>query len=161
MNLPLRVMAVAAATGRVGMVFLVGWELKYWDCSSAAAKTPESAALVMKDWIISCDAKIVVTEKDTEDSRKGEKTKFLIANMRKSAAKEGLLTMAVIRPREYKNKYIEAEVLAAKFPDLQLILPKRDKFYENEPRYTVIFEALALAEVAQQQGTIGLAAAMG
>lgn len=158
---PLRVLAVAAATGRVGMALLVGWELKLWDCSSVAADSPESAAWAIKSWIESCDAKIAITEAVTKSSRKGDKTKALIAAMHRQALDDGLLTIAVVRPRNHKNKYIEAEELILKYPELRHRQPKREKIYHTEPRSTVIFEALALAGVVRRNGTIGLTAAMG
>jgi hypothetical protein len=68
------------------------------------------------------------------------------------AADHELLDIAVERPSLFPNKYAEAEALAARYPELAAWKPKPRRFFDNEPRNTVLFEALALGDfiVARQ-----------
>jgi hypothetical protein len=57
-----------------------------------------------------------------------------------------LLDVAVARECCYANKYVEADALAERYPDIAAWKPKKRRFFDNEPRNTVLFEALALAD---------------
>ena len=54
----------------------------------------------------------------------------------------------------YANKYDEAEALAERFLEMKPWLPKRRTLWDEEPRLTIIFEALSLALRALQQDRI-------
>ena len=69
--------------------------------------------------------------------------------------------MAVAREQEYANKYEEAAALGEQFPDLAPWVPKKRRFFDNEPRNTVLFEAVALALSILNGPTPVLAHAMG
>ncbi len=85
----------------------------------------------------------------------------IIDTMRETAKNSGLLTVSVPLPREHQNKHEAATELSARYSDLAPWQPPKRKIYEPEPRNYVLFEALALADAIERQGTIGLAAAMG
>ena len=53
--------------------------------------------------------------------------------------------MSVPRIQDYANKYEEAAALALQYPDIKPWLPPKRRFFDNEPRSTVLFEALSLA----------------
>ena len=72
-----------------------------------------------------------------------------------------MLDVSVIREQAYANKYEEAEAIAGRYPELQTWLPKKRRFFENEPRSTVIFEAMALALIILRDPARQLGAAMG
>ncbi len=149
---PNRILALAAGTGRVGIVFIVGHRLMDWQVSNRAAKSPVLVAAFLRKVIASHKPDVVVTEKLSIASHKGERTKALIAAMCAVAADHELLDIAIERPNAFPNKYAEAEALAARYPELAAWKPKPRRFFDNEPRNTVLFEALALADfiVAKQ-----------
>jgi hypothetical protein len=134
------------------MVFIVGQRLMDWQVSNRAAKSPVLVAAFLRKVIASHKPDVVVTEKPSTASHKGERTKALIAAMCEVAADHELLDIAVERPSLFPNKYAEAEALAARYPELAAWKPKPRRFFDNEPRNTVLFEALALGDfiVARQ-----------
>lgn len=142
---PNRVLAVAAATGRIGMVFLIGNRLMDWQISGKAAKSPELAARFAASIIHSHRPDVFITEKIDAARNKGDKAKALVASMAAIAAEHELLDIAVERPHNFPNKYAEAAVLIERYPEITAWQPTR-RFFDNEPRNTVLFEALALAE---------------
>jgi hypothetical protein len=88
---------------------------------------------------------VVVTEEVLLARHKGQRSIALIEALTHAAERKGLLTMTVPRQHNYLNKYAEAEALVERFPELIPWQPKRLHFYDNEPRNTVLFEALSLA----------------
>lgn len=156
-----RILAVAAASGRVGYAFLVGDKLKDWHVSYTAAKSSIKAAAEAQKWINRLKPDVVVTEKAEEAVRKGKKTKAIIEAIAGTAEHNYLLDVSVARSHDYANKYEEAAALARQYPEIQAWLPKKRRFFDNEPRNTVLFEALSFAESIRRGGSIGLAASMG
>ena len=142
----LKILAIAVATGRIGYVFLKGKKLRDWGLSRKASKAPELAARQAQTWINELKPDVVVTEKIEAGSRKGRKSKELIAAIARAAAHNYLLDVSVRRLRAFKDKYTEAKALAAEFPELVPWLPKKRRIWEPEPRNTVYFEALVLAQ---------------
>ena len=143
---PNRLLALAAASGRIGIVFFVGQQIMDWQVSNKAAKSPDAAATYLRTLIVSHRPDVVVTEQTATAFHKGERTKLLILIMAGVAADHELLDISVERPNQFKNKYDEAEMLAARYPELAAWKPKPRRFFDNEPRNTVLFEALALAD---------------
>ena len=143
---PNRLLALAAGTGRIGMVFFVDKRLMDWQVSNKAAKSPDMAAAYLRTIIVSHRPDVVVTERISAAFHKGERTRLMILTLAELAADHELLDIAVARPNQFKNKYEEAEVLAACYPELAAWKPKPRRFFDNEPRNTVLFEALALAD---------------
>ncbi len=142
---PNRVLAVAAATGRIGMVFLIGNRLMDWQISGKAAKSPELAMQFVSAIIWSHRPDVFITEKIDAAHHKGGTAKALVASMAAIAAEHELLDIAVERPHDFPNKYAEAAVLIERYPEIAAWQPTR-RFFDNEPRNTVLFEALALAD---------------
>ena len=143
------------------MVCLDGDKLIFWKMTSKGTKRPDAAAayarkmvdLYTPDWVIVEDPKMA--------RFKGEKTKQLITAMTKVARKSQANCMVVERRQDFKNKYEEADALIEKHPKLNAIAIRRDRAFDLEPRATVVFEAVALAEAAQARSLIDFAAAMG
>jgi hypothetical protein len=140
---PNRVLAVAAATGRIGMVFLIGNRLMDWQITGKAAKSPEQAARYAETLIRSHRPDVFITERIDVARNKGDKAKALIDAMARAAAEHELLDIAVERPHDFPNKYAEAAMLIDRYPEIAAWQPRR-RFFDNEPRNTVLFEALAL-----------------
>ena len=157
----LRMLAIAAASTRVSYVFLIGGKLKDWRISEAAAQSPQKAAEHVQKWINELKPDVVVNEKAEEAAKKGDKTKGLIGAIARTAAHNYVLDVSVKREHDFRNKYEEAEELAERYPDIKAWLPKRRRFFDNEPRNTVLFEALSLAEAVLRGPSTTLAAAMG
>jgi len=138
-------MAVAAGTGRIGYVLFVGKTLKHWAISGKASRSSELAAVQAKRWIDELKPDVVITEKILQDSRKGERTRQVIAAVARVARNRVLNDIVMPRARAYKNKYEEAAALAKRFPEIGPWLPKRPPIWESEPRNAVYIDALALA----------------
>ena len=148
----LRLLAVAAATGRVGSVFLIGDRLMDWQMSSKAAESGVEAAAFAQTLINDLTPDLVVTEELETARHKGKHTLDLIAAIARTAEHNQVLDVAVPREHRYPNKYAEAEALVERYPELAPWKPAKRRFYDNEPRNTVIFEALALAQVMVGNG---------
>ena len=138
-------MAVAAATGRIGVVFLIGTRLMDWQISGKASKSPDLAVRYIASLILSHRPDVFVIEKLGAARNKGEKAKALIMAMATVAAEHELLDISVERSHDFPNKYDEAAALIERYPEIAAWQPKR-RFFDNEPRNTVLFEALALAD---------------
>ncbi len=90
---------------------------------------------------------VVVTQSLTHRCRKGTTARAAIELIAKVAANEEVYDIAVTRPKNYANKFDEANALAERFPELRPRVPKPRRLWDSEPRSTTIFEALALALV--------------
>ena len=141
----LRVLAIAVATGRVGYVFFVDDQLTDWKMSRQASKSTAQAVGVVQQWIIDLRPGVVVTEKIHAAMHKGERTKDIIDAIAEIASHNYLLDVSVPRRQDYANKYEEAAALALLYPDIMPWLPEKRRYFDNEPRSTVLFEALSLA----------------
>lgn len=89
---------------------------------------------------------MVVTEELETAKHKGKHTLALLAAIARTADHNGLLDVSVPRDHRFRNKYAEADALVQQFPELAPWKPTKRRFYDNEPRNTVLFEALALAQ---------------
>ena len=154
-------LAFAAGQRRVGMIYLEGKELKYWDMSTKAAKSVEEACAFAERMIEHLRPQVVVTEDISTATQKGRHTKSLIYAISKVAENADTIAVSTERRCLHRNKYEEAAELVTRYPDLLPWQPKRRCFFDKEPRSTVLFEALSLAESVQQRPTTDLAAAMG
>ena len=160
MNLPLKVLAIGANASTIGMVLLVHGELQYWQCSRAAAKSADKAESTVKEWISSFHPDVVITEKLDDGSRKSKRTQSVIRTIAGTATALGVVSVQELRPHEHKNKYEEAVALARRHPTIKPWVPSR-RFYDPEPKNVVLFEALALAEVAERNFAARIATALG
>lgn len=146
----LKVLAIAVATGRVGYVYLIGNKLRDWGMSRKASRSTAEAAAQAQTWINELKPDVVVTEKLHRHSRKGSKTRDLIAAIARVASHNYLLDVAVNRVQNFPCKYTEAKALVDRFPILSAWLPRKRRIWEPEPRSTIYFEALALALAVQR-----------
>ena len=138
-------LGIAAASGRVGYVFLVDKKLYGWSLSRKASENPQEAARFATEWIGRMRPDVVVTEKVTQRCRKGSAVLAVIEAINRVAVNESLFDISVPRPRNFPNKFAEAEALCDRYPELRPRLPKPRMVWDSEPRNTTIFEALALA----------------
>ena len=143
----LRVLAIAAATGRIGYVLLIGERLLDWGLSRKASKSPELAARHAQKLIDDLKPDVVVTEDISKSSTKGSKTRMLIDAIAHVAANANLLDVRATHSQEHANKYEEAAHLAIRFPEIAAWVPKKRRLWDPEPRATVLFLALSLAVV--------------
>jgi len=157
----LRVLAIAVAKGRAGYVYMSGGELLDWDVSVKAVKSANNLAEWMQKLITDLKPHVVVTEKITKECRKGKRTKWLIKAAAELASHNYVLDVSVARPRHHSCKYVEAQEFAERYPELTGWLPKKRRYFESEPRNTILFEALALADVVLKGPPLQLARAMG
>jgi hypothetical protein len=154
-------MAFGVAYRRVGVVFIQQGKLTHWQISNAAAASTENIKKFTRGLIEEHGPHVVVTERITTRCRKGATSQALIAAIVSTSIEHKVLDVRIERTFEYANKYREAEMLVGRYPELTPWLPKPRRFYDNEPRNTVLFEALALAEAARRGPSTRLAAALG
>ena len=74
----INILAIAAATGRIGYVYFVGHHLRDWGLSITATKDPRRAASVTRTWLELFQPDVVITERVDRSSRKGTATRHLI-----------------------------------------------------------------------------------
>ncbi|MEO9676261.1 MAG: hypothetical protein ABJG86_18610 [Nitratireductor sp.] len=141
----LKVLAMAAASGRVAYVFFREGQLVHWGLSVEASRSPEMASLQAEKWVSFFEPDVVVTEDIRHRSRKGDNTVDLIEALTGAAREAPVNDVTVLRVQRHANKYEEAEALAAHFPDILPWKPLRPRIWESEPRNMIYFEALALA----------------
>jgi hypothetical protein len=139
----LRVLAFAVATGRIGHVLVIGERLMDWGLSKRASRNTDLAAMHAHRLINELKPDVVVTERVPKYSTKGLKTRALIESIAAIAAKAKLLDIQVVRLHDFPNKYVEAQYLATKHPEIAQWVPKPRRLWEPEPRETVLFEALS------------------
>jgi archaeosine-15-forming tRNA-guanine transglycosylase len=146
----LKLLAIAAVSRHVAYVYLIGDRLVDWRISDRASSSAEKASATVQGWINLLGPEVVVTEKVSSAVRKGRKAKAAIDAIAMVAANNEVLDVSVNREQAFANKYLEADAIVADYPELRPWLPKKRLFYDNEPRNTVLFEAMALAQVVLQ-----------
>lgn len=145
----LRLLSIAVAYGRVGYIFFVGDELKDWQLSKTASDSPRNARTKTREWIDFLKPNIVVTENVGMKSRKSPKTIRRIHAVAGVAKSADLMDTTVIRKQPFKNKYLEAEALCQRYPQIKNWKPKARKLWRPESRNTIYFEALSMALTAK------------
>ncbi len=140
----LRVLAMAAATQRVGAVFLIDGEVKFWRMSQEAAISTEQAQKWARKLIHDLQPDLMVLEERGDKCRKGANTREILDAIAFVAGELDVMLTEVEHKQRYKNKYIEAEALVEQFPELTQWLPEHPKIWKSEPRETILFEALAM-----------------
>ena len=149
----LRVLAIAVATGRIGHVFFRAGTLTDWGLSKKASKSTANATEHAKSLIDDLNPDVVITEEVGKHSRKGSKTKELIAAVQRVAAKAKLLDITVRREQQHDNKYAEAATLADHFPDIRPWLPRRPRIWESEPRNMIYFGGAGTRHAGYRRST--------
>lgn len=138
------VLAVAANASKVGYVFLIDGVPYDWDISLQANASAEAAYRYTTEWIAYYQPELLVTERIRTNSLKGDRSRDLINAIWKAAQDVDIRWACVDRVQVFPNKYIEAAVLAERFPELLAWLPKTRTLWDEEPRRMIIFEALSL-----------------
>ena len=141
-----RMVALAAASQKIGFVFIKGQEVLDWGLARKASHSVDAAFEQAVAWINYYKPSRVVIEAIDGGSRKGKHTISLIHAFGGAAHDRKVRLIAVPRRRQHRNKYIEAAALATKHPRLGPWLPKTRLSWESEPHKIIIFEALGLAE---------------
>lgn len=141
----LRVLALAAARRTIGSVVLDGGTLIDWRMSDKAAENADNAIAHLEKLIAEFRPHVVVTEEAATARSKGKRTIRMIEVLADTAEESGLYSVTLPRRQRFPNKYAEARALVEQFPELAPWTPERRFFYDNEPRNTVLFEALSLA----------------
>ncbi len=154
-------LAFAVAYRRVGVVLIVGDEPVFWRISTRAAESAPYAAKFTQQLIDQFSPNVVVTEQLVHAVRKGKQAKQVIATVASVAEAGPVLAIPIARVNKYKNKYAEADALIELYPIMAPLRPQVRKYFDNEPRNTVLFEALSLAESVRRGPTEQLVAAMG
>jgi hypothetical protein len=157
----LRLMAFAAASGRVAIVFFIGKKLMDWRISDSASKNPDQAITWIERQIGVLKPDVIVTENTALAHRKGDTARSITEAVSQVAEKLRLLNPRVRRHHDYINKYEEADAIAELYPELKSWLPRWRRFFENEPRNTVLFEAMSYALSILRDPSRHLSAAMG
>lgn len=157
----LRVLAVAVARRHVAFVLLIDGALKDWAISDRAARSATDAVEIVQGWINALKPDVVVTEKTDGRSRKGARTRGLIAAIAMVAEHNYVLDIAVPHEHDHPGRHEEAVALAERHPVLRPWLPRKRRIFDHPPRNLVLFEALSLAEAVLRGPTARLAAAMG
>lgn len=157
----LRMLVISAARRRIGHVFFIGEKLMDWQVSEKAARSPEHAAEAAQNWINEFRPDVVVTERVLLDSRKSKRTRALIGAIANVADHNYVLDVSIERPSPETSKYAEAKMFAERYPAIADWLPKRRRVFDNEPRNSVLIDAIALAESVFRGPIKTLAAAMG
>lgn len=144
----LRVLAITAATGRVGYVFLIGDELKDWHISRKASEDTKEVRIFARKWMSYLAPDILITEVTDRRSRKGQHSKVLIRAVVAVAKKADIKVISLPKIRTHKNKFEAAKTLVEKYPQIKEWLPEQPKIWLPEPRNVTYFEALALVHQA-------------
>lgn len=139
-------MALAAASQKIGFVFLMGHEVLDWGLARKASHSVDAAFREAKGWIDYYKPTSVVVEAIDGGTRKGKHAISLIHAFGGAAHDRHVGIIAVPRRRQHPNKYVEAALLTTNHPALKPWLPRTRRSWESEPHKMIIFEALALAE---------------
>lgn len=156
-----RLLAIAVGSGRAGYMFFVGDRLTKWEMSRQAAGSPAGVQKVVCRWLKDLAPDVVVLEQLTKSSRKGARVRSINAQIKALAEQCGILAVETAPMSGFKNKYEGAAHLVERFPELIPYQPKRRRFYDKEPRTTVLFDALGLVITTMNISTERLASALG
>ena len=138
------VLAVAAASTKIGHVFLIDGTPFDWGSSKDASDSPRQAYRYTAKKIAYYRPELLVTELVTDTCKKGQYSRSLINTIAKAAQEADIRWCLVARQQHYPNKFREARALTKRFPDLTSTLPRRRLWWQTEDQRMIIFEALAL-----------------
>jgi len=144
-----KVIALAAATGRIGCVLLVGSTVVQCKMLRKSRLKTRDAARQTRVWIEAMNPEALITENVGFRSRKSKRTIRNIHAIIDEGRNADLIVVTVLRERHFKNKYDEAVALARQHPEMTPYLPRRNrKCFDAEPRTLILFEALSMAHAA-------------
>lgn len=148
----LRLLAITAASKKVGYAYLEDRQPLHWGMSKKASVSPQLAAHYAHRWIKEFEPEAVVSDKITATSRKRGKTLELLEAIAVAAREAEIVYLTVPRLRRYRNRYEEAASLAARFPRLQPLVPVQPAFWRTESMNLIIFEAIVLGRSVRSDG---------
>ncbi|RXV64722.1 hypothetical protein C6W92_06610 [Roseovarius sp. A46] len=137
---------MAAASGRVAHVLLKMGTVVDLGMSRKASSGPPEAQAYAAQQIESLRPDLVITEKVLSRSKKGPKTREIIAAITSVANVADVMNVEIVRLHSYSNRFEEARDLARRYPAMRPYLPKVRKPWEAEPKVLIYFEALSLTE---------------
>jgi len=148
-----RVLAMSAASGKVGHVLVLNDRVVDLGMSAKASKGPTEARTYAMQRIELLRPDVVVTELLMRTTKKGDKTRSIIEALTSVANVANVSSMEVARGRSQANRFEEATDLAQMFPAMRRYLPKVRKPWESEPKTLIYFEALSLYVAAFGQAS--------
>ena len=138
------VLAIAAASTKLGHVFLIDGTPFDWGSSKDASDSPRQGFEYTAKKITYYRPELLVTELVTDESKKGQYSRSLINMIAKAAQEADIQWCLVARQQHYQNKFKEAKALVKRFPELKATLPPPRHWWQTEDQRMIIFEALAL-----------------
>ncbi len=144
----MRVLAVAVASRKIALVFLIDGRLKDWKHSRAGGTSPTKGRSFLRMAIGRYEPDLVVIEDPNGPTRKYGIPLGILYAMAQELGDCAVPHRLVNRKQDFANKYAEAAALAEQFPEIAPFLPKTPRIWETEPTETIYFEALALAKSA-------------
>lgn len=143
-----RLMAVAARSGQLGVVCLVGRDLLHWEMTVKYARTPKLVRQYMEKLINLYEPDVFVSEEAEQAFRKAPRTRKVLTTLALIGEDSKARAIKVERIQRHPNKQIEAAQIAKRHPALSIYVPPPRRVFDDEPRAYVLFEAIALAEEA-------------
>ena len=143
-----RVLTISAASGRVGHVLVEKGRVVDLGMSRKASSGPTEASAYAAQKIEMLRPDYVVTEKVLRKSKKGDKTREIIAAITSVADVADVMNMAVARGHSFVNRFDEAADIVERYPEMRPYLPKVRKPWEAEPKTLIYFEAISLIDSA-------------
>ncbi len=141
------VLALAAASTKLGHVFLIDGTPFDWGSSKDASDSPRQAYDFAAKKIKYYRPELLVTELVTDDSKKGQYSRSLINQIMKAAQDNDIPWSLVTRQHAYANKFQEAHTLAERFPELKATLPPKRHWRQTEDQRMIILRRCRLAWV--------------
>ena len=118
----------------------------YWKLSFKAGSTAGSAEKHITRWLDEYQPDIVITESYRTLGRKGERARMLLDAINRTVGKYDVQRIERDRVQPYRNLYDQIDDLCGRYPQMQAARPKRRKYYQKEPPYVTIFDAMSLAD---------------
>lgn len=147
---PLWVLSIAVNYNRIGFCYLIGKQPMDWQLTFKAATSAGRAEQKLNQWLDLYRPDVVITEAPRSAKRKGDRTKMLLDVVDRVVKRNGARHIVVERKQPYANRYDQIEDLCKRYPQMKAVAPKRRRYFDKEPPYVTIFDALAMAEQANK-----------
>lgn len=144
MSNPDNVLGVAASFNKMSFVFFRRRDLGDWGNSHKGVEGLDAAFGLATTWFRHYKPSILVVPEYGERSRKGRTARSLIEAVAAAADEAGVEVVRMERPRTHANKHKEAVALADRYRQIEGWVPKHRRAWEDEPRTSLMFEALAV-----------------
>jgi hypothetical protein len=142
---PRTILAVVAASEKVGFAYLEGNDLRDWGVSLKAAGGVDPAFAQMRFWLDRYRPDMVLVEYLGEASLKGKHSRALTEAIVAATRDHDIALERVVPHKPERSKYEDARRLAEIFPQLKSRLPRPRRKWEHEPHAIIYFEAVGLA----------------